>query len=185
MRAGVKTESVVAAAADLANRNGWSEVTLANVAGLLGIKTPSLYNHISGLDDLRQKLAVHAFRQLYDRMLGAAVGQSGTEAFLSVGDAYVGFAREQPGLYEATYRIGAAQPPEFEEIAVRILQLLYRLLEPFRLDEEQSVHAVRGLRSMLHGFATLEATGGFQMLVDRDASLHYIIGRYMEGIQHR
>ncbi|MFD0674179.1 TetR/AcrR family transcriptional regulator [Cohnella sp. GCM10027633] len=183
MRAGVKPESVVSAAADIANRSGWGEVTLANVAGLLGIKTPSLYNHISGLDDLRQKLAVHASRLLFDRMIDAAVGQTSTEAFLAVGASYVRFAREQPGLYEAFYRIGAVRPPEYEDIAQRILQLLYRLLEPFKLDEEQAVHAVRGLRSLLHGFASLEAAEGFRMSVDKDVSLRFIIVRYMEGIQ--
>ena len=78
---------------------------------------------------------------------------------------------------------GAVRPPEYEDIAQRILQLLYRLLEPFKLDEEQAVHAVRGLRSLLHGFASLEAAEGFRMSVDKDASLRFIIVRYMEGIQ--
>ncbi|MFC5531974.1 TetR-like C-terminal domain-containing protein [Cohnella yongneupensis] len=183
MRAGIKPESVVAAAADIADRNGWSDVTPSNVAGLLGIKTPSLYNHISGLDDLRNKLAVHAADMLLDRLIHAAVGQTGRAAFIAIGKAYVQFVREHPGMYEATYRIGMPRPPEFEKIAQDMLHLLYRLLEPFRLSDEDSVHAVRGLRSLLHGFASLEAAGGFQMNVDKDASLTIIISHYMDGFQ--
>ena len=183
MRAGIKPETVVSAAADIANRSGWNEVTLSNVAGSPGIKTPSLYNHITGLDDLRQKLAIHASRMLLERVVHAAVGRSGKASIVAVGLAYVQFAREQPGLYEATNRIGTARSPEFEQAAQQILNLLYRLLEPYSLSEEQAVHAIRGLRSLLHGFASLEASGGVQMPVDPDASLNAIINHYMDGFQ--
>lgn len=181
MRVGIRPEAVIAAAADIADGSGWNEVTPSNVAARLGIKTPSLYNHISGLDDLRQKLAVHASRKLLDRLIDAAVGQSGKAAIIQVGTAYVQFVREHPGMYEATYRVGMPRPPEYEQIAQDILRLLYRLLEPFRLSEEEAVHAVRGLRSLLHGFSSLEAVGGFQMAVDKDDSLNRIIERYMDG----
>jgi Transcriptional regulator len=183
MRVGIKLEAVISAAAEIADIRGWNDVTPSNVAAQLGIKTPSLYNHISGQDDLRQKLAVHAARQLFDRMIDAAVGQSGKSAIVNVGVAYVRFVREHPGMYEATYRIGIPNLPEFEQIAQDMLRLLYRLLAPFKLTEEDAVHAVRGLRSLLHGFASLEATGGFQMPVDKDASLTVIISHYMDGFQ--
>lgn len=181
MRVGIKPEAVIAAAADIADNGGWNEVTPSNVAARLGIKTPSLYNHISGLDDLRQKLAVHASRKLLDRLIDAAVGQSGKAAIVQVGIAYVQFVREHPGMYEATYRIGMPRPPEYEQIAQDILRLLYRLLEPFRLTEEEAVHAIRGLRSLLHGFASLETVGGFRMAVDKDISLKRIIAHYIDG----
>ncbi len=183
MRVGIKPEDVIAAAAEIADLGGWNDVTPSNVAARLGIKTPSLYNHISGQDDLRQKLAVYAARQLLDRMIDAAVGRSGKSAIVNVGTAYVRFVREHPGMYEATYRVGIPNLPEFDKIAHDMLRLLYRLLEPFRLTEEEAVHAVRGLRSLLHGFSSLEATGGFQMPVDKDASLSHIIARYMDGFQ--
>lgn len=184
MRAGVKPETVVSAAADIADRDGWNEVTLSNVAGLLGIRTPSLYNHISGLDDLRAKLSVHASRMLLNALVDAAVGQSGKAVFVEVGKAYVRFVREHPGLYEATYRVGHPRPPEYEKLAEDILQLLYRLLRPFDLSETEAVHAVRGLRSLLHGFASIESAGGFRMDVDRDESLVVIVNRYMDGFRY-
>ncbi len=181
MRAGIKPDTVIAAAADIADRDGWSEVTLSNVAGLLGIKTPSLYNHIAGLDDLRGKLSVHASRLLLGALVDAAVGRAGKEAFVEVGRAYVRFVREHPGLYEATYRFGAARPAEYDETAQEILSLLYRLLRPFGFSETDGVHAIRGLRSLLHGFASIESDGGFRMNVDRDESLNGIISRYIDG----
>ncbi|MDF2492716.1 MAG: TetR family transcriptional regulator, partial [Microbacterium sp.] len=37
------------------------------------------------------------------------------------------------------------------------------------------VHALRVLRSVLHGFATIEASGGFQMDTDVDASAAWMV----------
>jgi len=39
-----------------------------------------------------------------------------------------------------------------------------------RADSDQEIHALRMLRSMLHGFATLEAAGGFQIDTSVDDS---------------
>src|SRR5262249_53912537 len=56
-RAGLDSESVVAAAAAMADEDGLEAVTLTRLAGRLGVRTPSLYAHVRGLDDLRGRLA--------------------------------------------------------------------------------------------------------------------------------
>ena len=182
MRAGIKPEIVISAAADIADRSGWEQITLANVASQLGIRTPSLYNHVEGLPDLRQKLAVYAVRQLRDQLNDAAIGHSGKQALIEVAIAYVEFVRLHPGLYEAINRVIAPKPPEFEQAAEQILTLFFRLMKPLGLPEEEAVHAIRGLRSMVHGFASLEAMGGFQMKEDLMVSLSKSITYYMDGL---
>ena len=42
---------------------------------------------------------------------------------------------------------------------------------------DDAVHAIRALRSAVHGFAAIEAAGGFALAVDRDASFEYLIAR--------
>lgn len=182
MRAGIKPEIVVAAAAELADRSGWDQVTLGNVASQLGIKTPSLYNHVEGLPDLRQKLALHAVRLLKELLNDAAIGQSGKQALIEVGKSFVAFVQVHPGLYEAINRVTAPKPPEFEEASEQILALFIRLMQPLGLPIEEAVHAVRGLRSMIHGFASLESMGGFQMSEDLKESLSKSITYYLDGL---
>ncbi|WP_373232850.1 TetR-like C-terminal domain-containing protein [Cohnella sp.] len=182
MRAGIKPEIVIAAAADIADSKGWDQVTLGNVAGQLGIKTPSLYNHVEGLTDLRQKLAVYAVRLLRELLNDAAIGQSGKQSLIEVGNSYVEFVRIHPGLYEAINRVAAPKPPEFDQAAEQILALFIRLMQPFGLPADEAVHAVRGLRSMVHGFASLESIGGFQMPEDLQESLSKAITYYVEGL---
>lgn len=182
MRAGLKPELVVAAAAELADRSGWDQITLANVAGQLGIKTPSLYNHVDGLSDLRQKLAAYAAKQLADRLSDAAIGQSGEQALIVISESYIEFVRQHPGLYDAINRVALPKSLEFNQEAERILSLFLRLMQPLGLPAEELVHAVRGLRSMVHGFASLESMGGFQMQEDLGQSITQAIRYYLNGL---
>ncbi len=182
MRAKIKPETVVAAAADIADRDGWDRISLAEVAGKLGIRTPSLYNHVEGLPDLRQKLASHAAAILDEWLHDAAIGYSGKQAFIEVGRSYVRFVREHPGLYEAINRAASPKPEEFAQASDRIMNLFFRLMEPFGFPEDEAVHAIRGLRSMVHGFASLESIGSFQMKQDLMESLSKSITYYIDGI---
>ncbi|WP_256760071.1 TetR/AcrR family transcriptional regulator [Cohnella sp. WQ 127256] len=182
MRAGIKPEIVIAAASDIADRMGWEQVTLAYVADKLGIKTPSLYNHVEGLPDLRQKLATHASILLRDQLNDAAIGRSGKQAFIEVGHAYIQFVRQHPGLYEAINRVAEPKPEPFKQAEEGILNLFIRLMQPLGVPQEEAVHAIRGLRSMVHGFASLEAIGGFQMSEDIMESISKSITYYIDGM---
>lgn len=52
-RAGLDTQTLVLAAAELADEYGMEGVTLALLAAKLGVRSPSLYNHVNGLKELR------------------------------------------------------------------------------------------------------------------------------------
>jgi AcrR family transcriptional regulator len=56
-RRGLDAERVVDAAAQLADAHGLQAVTLARVAGELGVRAPSLYNHVEGRDGLLRAVA--------------------------------------------------------------------------------------------------------------------------------
>ncbi|NJK33124.1 MAG: helix-turn-helix transcriptional regulator [Deltaproteobacteria bacterium] len=62
----IDLDRVIQTAAALADEHGYDAVTLARVAEQLGIRIPSLYNYISGLDGLRREMALWALRQLGD-----------------------------------------------------------------------------------------------------------------------
>ncbi|MGZ3638658.1 MAG: TetR family transcriptional regulator, partial [Ktedonobacterales bacterium] len=49
-RVGLDQEAVIQAAADLVDAEGLDALSLARLAEKLGVRTPSLYNHISSLD---------------------------------------------------------------------------------------------------------------------------------------
>ena len=55
-RRGLDRARVVAAAGDIADAEGLEAVTLARVAQQLGVRSPSLYNHVAGRDGLLRAL---------------------------------------------------------------------------------------------------------------------------------
>lgn len=173
---------VLQAATEIADTKGIDAVTLAFLAKKLGVRSPSLYNHVEGLPDLRKKLAIQGYEHLYRAMTQATVGRSGDDAVHGLGEAYVAFARAHPGLYEATLRSDPREP-EVEQAGEPIVGLIIRVLGVYSLDEERALHAVRGLRSILHGFTSLEQTGGFRLPLDLDVSFHLLLDTYLTGLR--
>jgi AcrR family transcriptional regulator len=86
-RAGLDANAVVAAAAAVADADGLDAVTLARLAADLGVRAPSLYTHVAGLPDLRQRLAARGARELAAALGAAAAGRSGSDALAAAGAA--------------------------------------------------------------------------------------------------
>ena len=57
------------------------------------------------------------------------------------------------------------------------------MLEPWRLDDAQAIHAIRMIRSLIHGFVSLEAAGGFGIPLDLEQSYDYAITVFIDGLE--
>jgi len=171
--------AVVEAAAGLLNREGTDALTLNRLAGILGIQTPSLYNHVDGMPGLMHELALLNLRRLAERLETAAIGRSGPEGLKTVAQAYRAYIKDNPGLYLSSLRASGSQnPPDAGEQAgeERVLRTVLVVLGSVGLNGEEAIHAARGLRAAVHGFATLEIAGGFGLPLDLDESFTRLIG---------
>jgi len=182
-RRGIDQALVVQTAVQLADTNGFEAVTLAAVAEQLGIRIPSLYNHVAGLPGLRSLMSLWAMREACDLLRRSAVGKAGADAILSMADTYREFAHAHPGVYRATLRAATPEETELVAVAQEMLDLLFAALRPYNLSIDDTLHAIRALRSVLHGFIDLEIIGGFGMALDRDESFHRLIRGYIAGIE--
>lgn len=181
-RAKIDLEIILQKSTEMIDKNGLDYLSFSLLAKELEIRPPSLYNHVNSLDDLKQLLAIQGLKGLYEYMLHAGIGKSGDEAIHAISRAYVEFVRKHPGLYMAATRIPHSLNEEFAHHQQAILQLVVRVLEIYELSEEVAIHIVRGLRSILHGFTSLEQMGGFGMPLDIDQSLTILINTFVEGI---
>ncbi len=180
-RAGLDKSTIVEAAAKLVDEEGIEQLTLGRLAEHLGVRAPSLYNHVAGLPGLKRDLALYCLRDVYDHIMRAAVGKARAEAVFAFANAYLAYARETPGRYSFTL----AADPDDQEIQILVKQLIEvisALLAPYHLNEESMVHAIRSLRSIVHGFILLEAEGGFRVAVDPDASFHWLITMFIASL---
>ena len=178
----VDAQRILEVSIALADAHGLEAVTLASVAEQLGIRVPSLYNHVEGLPGLRRALALWGLRQLTDQVRRAAVGKAGEAAILSVAQAYRAFAHTHPGVYPGTLRAASPEEAEGAQAGQGLLEVGQAVVAGYALSEEDALHAVRGLRSVLHGFVALELVGGFGMPLDRDESFRRLIAAFTQGL---
>lgn len=176
VRAGIGTEQVVAAAAELADTEGLQTLTLTRVAEMLAVRPPSLYAHVDGLDDLLRRVGARGATDLAT-MLGHAVeGRAGSDALRALATAYRDFARLHPGTYAALQRSEAlAEDPDAQQAAQAVVRVALAALRDYNLEGDEAIHAVRLIRITLHGYASLEAAGGFAMNVALDETFERLL----------
>jgi hypothetical protein len=88
----------------------------------------------------------------------------------------------------STLRVSGTQEvvdPELEKEETRSLKVGMAVMASFSLEREEAVHALRGLRSLVHGFATLEISGGFGMPLDLDESFNRLVKFLVAGLESK
>jgi hypothetical protein len=127
-------------------------------------QSPSLYHHVDGLKGLRRETALYAAAELRHSLAKAAQEQQGTEALFAVARAYRDFAKQHPGLLGATRP--APQPGKDDELSdalASVAKALVDILTELGVTDEAVIHAIRTLRTFLHGVVDLEFRDGFGM----------------------
>jgi AcrR family transcriptional regulator len=184
-RMGLDPARVVDAAAAIADADGLDAVTLARVAGELGVRAPSLYNHVDGRSALLRAIAVLGVRELTAALREAAVGRASADALTAAADAYRAYARAHPGRYAATVAAPTVGDEEHSAAAAEAVDVLLAVMRGWDLEGDDAIHAVRAFRSAVHGFVAIEASGGFGMAVDVDASFDRLVATLAGGLSER
>jgi AcrR family transcriptional regulator len=175
-RAGLDRGAVVAAAAELADADGLEAVTLTRLADALGVRPPSLYAHIGGLDDLRRRLGARGNAELAVVLSQAIEGRSGPDALKALAVAYRDYARAHPGTYAAVQRArDLADDEEARAAGEAVVRTALAALRSYPLEGDDAIHAVRLIRITLHGFVMLEAAGGFAMDLSADETFDRLV----------
>jgi len=174
---------IVEAAAKIADVSGLDQVTLTAVANEVGVRKPSLYNHINGLPELKGQLAVWGTNELRIKISDAAIGKAKQDAIAAMANAYRLFAEERPGLYRAIVSSPDRDNLDLKAAIQKLMAVIAMVLEPYHLSDVDKTHAIRGLRSLMHGFASLQHAGWFAAPVDREESYQQLITIFIRGIE--
>jgi AcrR family transcriptional regulator len=181
---GLQHEDVVRAAAAIADREGVTAVTLARVADELGVRSPSLYSHVDGLAGLQRDLSLDAVARLGATNVAAAGDKEGVDALRAIAHAYRAFASSHPGSYAAISRT----PAEHEDAAgfaafAAVVPVIAEFLLQIGAAEADAIALIRSFRSALHGFVSLEASGGFGLPDNIDRSFEVLIDVLLAGLR--
>jgi AcrR family transcriptional regulator len=173
-RAGLSPDAVVDLALAELDATAGAPLSIGAVAARAGVRPPSLYKHVAGLPELEALVGARIYRDLGDAVEAAVGEQRGAEAARAFLHAYRSFAVRHPGRYRALPALPIGHP-SLEEAGARVMAIAERAVAHLRGDD--AIHALRGLRASAHGFATLEAAGGFGLATDVDASFDRLVER--------
>jgi AcrR family transcriptional regulator len=171
--------SLTAAAAELIDRDGVESLSLATLAQAVGVKPPSLYAHITGLQDLKTELAILGLVELEAELARAAIGQAGAAAVRSLCQAYRVYALRRPGVYLATVLWTPHDSDKVRTAGDALKATALQILFPKGKDRsaEEQIHVLRLLRVALHGFVALEMADAFGEPVDPEETFARLVNQ--------
>ena len=76
----------------------------------------------------------------------------------------------------------ASDTDVFQAAGAAVVGLIVAVLRGYDLEGEPAIHAVRAIRSALHGFVSLEREGGFGLPINIDDSYDNLIGMLDAGL---
>lgn len=151
-------EALVEAARQLTAERGPHGFTLAETARLAGVSASAPYRHFKDRDALLGELCRRGFAQFGAR-LGAAASEGGLAA---MGQAYLAFAREEPGYYGAMFSWSDPTPPDDAEAKDSPFAALVAAIArsmPETRDRDAARLLALQVWALSHGLAGLERAG--------------------------
>lgn len=162
-RARLDKNVVVEKAAQLANQIGLENVQLKTLAESLNIQSPSLYNHIKGIDDLHHELMLYGWWKMEEKMLevSAEVGDNGYAAWEAICRAFYSYATKNPGVFSAMLWYNKYHDKETQKVTQRLFSTCFQIASALGISEDNCNHLIRTFRAFLEGYSLLVNNGAF------------------------
>lgn len=182
-RANLDKETVIVKAAELVNKAGMDNITLKMLAEQLGVKSPSLYNHIEGIDDLKKQLMIYGWTQMEQRIIQSTIAVSGYDAVKAMCYAFYHYAAENPGVFHIMLWYNKFQDDETEKATAQLLTVIFKTTKSLNLPDDYCYHLIRTFRGFLEGFFLLANNGSFGHPLAIEDSFELSIDVLLAGIK--
>lgn len=188
---------IVNAALTFLDREGWDALTINALAIQLGTKGPSLYNHVSSLEDLRRTVRMRVIDDILQMLSNVGAGRIRDDAVMVMASAYRSYAHHHPGRYSAFTRMPlGGDDPEYAAASRAAAAPVIDVLASYGLAGEDAYYGALEFWAALHGFVLLEMTGAMNPgviagvdvgpgRVDTDAVFSGMVLRLAAGMAHR
>jgi hypothetical protein len=108
-------------------------------------------------------------------------GRAGLDALTALLTATRGYVTAHPGRYTATIGAEFNGPDDpLRAASARIIGSITAVLRGYGIGDVEMDHAIRTIRCTIHGFASLQASNGFQWSADLDESFDWMI-RFLDS----
>jgi AcrR family transcriptional regulator len=166
--------AVLSAAETLVDLQGSESLTMTALAGAVGVKVSSLYNHVPSLDALRGELQNRTMRELGTLLRNEAMGKTGERGLRALAHLLRDYARTHPG----RYGLAMSQPhdPEgFTEASGDAIAAFAAIIKSYGIDDVSLDFQVSAF-SALHGVIVLDNAGFLTGSLDGDRTFEMVLG---------
>jgi hypothetical protein len=111
------------------------------------------------------------------------MGRSRDEAVAALLRAYRAYVLANPGRYHLVPLDALHQGPALAKAGGDLMDVFVAVMRGYGLTESAATHAIRRLRAAAHGFATLEAGGGFGLSEDVDSSYEQLVEMCLRSLR--
>lgn len=174
----ISRERIIETAANLSNKAGLENLSLKMIAEELKIKSPSLYNHVSSLDDIKKQLMLYGWKQIEKLTIEAAVGVTGYEALKNMCYAFY-----NKGIFTAMLWYNKYESIEKENATRKLFEMIFKVMKTVNISDENINHIIRTLRSFLEGFSLLVNNNAFGNPVSIKESFDLSLEIIINGIK--
>lgn len=161
MSKGITREKIIEETEELIAECGISAFSLHALAERLGIKTASLYTHVSGIDEVLAAASEDILRKFHDGQMKSIEGKRRQDALAALAESERSFAKENASFYELIMNLQLSGNQELKDAAACIVEPLMKILSEYRLDEDEKTDAERLFRAVVYGFISQEKHGYF------------------------
>lgn len=181
----VSKELIIHTASDIADEMGLQQVSLKLVAQKLNIKTPSLYNHISSLDELLQEIAHNGMKSMNEEMKSSAIGKAGETSIKALGSTYLQYVVQHPGIYETIQWVTWHGTDETKVIFQTYQELLTTLIRSCQFQEDHIPDILSLLTGFLHGYITMNLSLALSDYASAEHSLCEALDTIFMGLHQK
>ena len=171
-RAGLGPDRVLQEGLRLLDEEGVAAVSLATLATRLGVKRPSLYNHVSSTEALRDGLLILVLDDVA-QAVEKTLSRSGRAALMELMQTLRAYVVRYPRRIDLLLLSAEGGGPELRHAAERLYSLVMNVLADYGLTGARAVHAVRTLRALWLGFSLIDTQGGYAMDVPVEESFRF------------
>jgi len=174
-------DAIVAAARKLVRAHGRDGFSLADVAGAVGIRAPSLYGRFADRSALVTAVELSLWRELGQALARAPRRSDPVAALSELARAYRAFAKSNPREYALLFDARAEHSAAATEARTASMAPALPAFVAL-VGEAAALTAARVLTPFLHGFVTMELAGAFRLGGGIDAAFEHGVATILEGL---
>jgi AcrR family transcriptional regulator len=173
---------IVAAGRAVLDAEGLEALTMQRVAGIVGVRAPSLYKRVRDRAALVRLIAGDVERELGSALDEAATTGDPRGDLRAVAVAFRAYAHAHPAAYEILF---ARLPDDYRlepAMNMQTFDTLFRVVRAVA-GPEVALEAARTVVAWAHGFVSMELAGAFRLGGDVDEAFAFGIDRITTALE--